>query len=234
MAGTSTATLHYIHDPLCGWCYGAAPLVRAAREVMPVVAHAGGTMTGARRQMVTPQLRDYVMPHDRRIAQVSGQPFGAAYFDGLLRDESAVFDSAPPIAAMLAAEQLAGHGLDLLSRLQTAHYVEGRRIADRDVLVDMAQAIGLDGAAFEATLSEVEGDPLQAHIGDTRELMARVGAQGFPSFALEVDGRLAPVDTGRFMGQPEAFARWLRERVPAAAAPVAAPAFGCDLDACGF
>lgn len=27
------ATLHYIFDPLCGWCYGAAPLVEAARTV---------------------------------------------------------------------------------------------------------------------------------------------------------------------------------------------------------
>ena len=29
----STATLHYIYDPLCGWCYGSAPLVKAAREI---------------------------------------------------------------------------------------------------------------------------------------------------------------------------------------------------------
>jgi putative protein-disulfide isomerase len=207
MAGARGATLHYIHDPLCGWCYGAAPLVKAARQVLPVVAHAGGMMTGARRQQVTPQLRDYVMQHDRRIAQMSGQPFGAAYVDGLLRDTSAVFDSAPPIAATLAAQQLAGRGLDMLARLQTAHYVEGRRIADRDVRVELAQSIGLDGARFDAALSEVEGDALQAHIAETRALMARVGAQGFPSFVLEVDGRLTPIDTGRFMGQPEAFAR---------------------------
>ena len=25
------ATLHYIFDPLCGWCHGAAPLVDAAQ-----------------------------------------------------------------------------------------------------------------------------------------------------------------------------------------------------------
>lgn len=25
----ATATLHYFHDPFCGWCYGAAPLVAA-------------------------------------------------------------------------------------------------------------------------------------------------------------------------------------------------------------
>ena len=23
--------LHYIYDPLCGWCYGAKPLVQAAQ-----------------------------------------------------------------------------------------------------------------------------------------------------------------------------------------------------------
>ena len=87
-------TLHYIYDPLCGWCYGAKPLVQAAQQVLPVIAHAGGMMTGANRQSVSPQLRNYVMPHDRRIAEYTGQPFGEAYFEGLLRDHSAVFDNA--------------------------------------------------------------------------------------------------------------------------------------------
>ena len=27
------AVLHYIHDPLCGWCYAASPLVAAARQM---------------------------------------------------------------------------------------------------------------------------------------------------------------------------------------------------------
>jgi putative protein-disulfide isomerase len=127
--------LHYIYDPLCGWCYGAKPLIQAARTVLPVIAHGGGMMTGANRQKVSAQLRNYVMPHDRRIAEYTGQPFGEAYFEGLLRDEEAVFDSAPPTAAVLAAEQLEGRGLALLERLQTAHYVEGRRIADETVLL---------------------------------------------------------------------------------------------------
>ena len=56
----SPATLHYIHDPLCGWCYGAAPLVKAALEVLPVRAHGGGMMAGARRRSVTEALRGYV------------------------------------------------------------------------------------------------------------------------------------------------------------------------------
>lgn len=81
----SNTILHYIYDPLCGWCYGATSLVHAAREVMPVRAHGGGMMTGSRRQQVSPQLRDYVIAHDRKIAQLTGQSFGDAYFEGLLR-----------------------------------------------------------------------------------------------------------------------------------------------------
>ena len=30
---TDAPVLHAIYDPLCGWCYAAAPLLAAAREV---------------------------------------------------------------------------------------------------------------------------------------------------------------------------------------------------------
>jgi putative protein-disulfide isomerase len=206
--------LHYIHDPLCGWCYGAAPLLRAARDVVAVQAHGGGMMTGANRQRVTPRLRDYVMPHDQRISALTGQPFGAAYFDGLLRDETAVFDSAPPTAAMLAADTVAGRGLDLLARLQRAHYMEGRRIADAAVLIEMAADIGLDRVAFAAALEASSGAQTEAHIAESRAFLARVGGAGFPTFALEVGGALTTVDVGAYLGRPDAFAAWLRDAQP--------------------
>lgn len=176
---TSTR-LHYIYDPLCGWCYGAAPLLAAARRVLAVQLHGGGLMTGPQRQPVSAQLRDYVMPHDRRIAKLTGQPFGDAYFDGLLRDGGAVFDSAPPTTAVLAAEQLAGRGADLLARAQAAHYQEGRRIADPAVLQSLAADIGLDPAAFSDAFEALTGPATQAHFADSRQLLARVGGGGFP------------------------------------------------------
>ncbi|TPG77307.1 DsbA family protein [Pseudomonas arsenicoxydans] len=200
--------LHYIYDPLCGWCYGAKPLVQAAQGVLPVIAHGGGMMTGANRKAVSPQLRNYVMPHDRRIAEYSGQPFGEAYFEGLLRDETAVFDSAPPIAAVLAAEQIAGRGIELLGRLQTAHYVEGRRLADESVLIELATEIGLEPLAFEAALKSANTDP---HIKDSRALLAKVGGQGFPTLALERNGQFTLVDVSTWLGKPEAFATWLTQ-----------------------
>ena len=229
----TTATLHYVYDPLCGWCYGAAPLVQAARETLRVQAHGGGMMAGAARRPVTPELRQFVMAHDLRIAQLSGQPFAPAYFDGLLRDDGAVFDSAPPITAVLAADALAGAGLELLARLQRAHYVQGRRIAEFGVLRELAVDIGLDGETFARAFEAHQGAAMQAHIDQSRALLRRLARSGFPTFALEREGRFAPVEIGPYLGQPDAWRAWLRQQVAGGEAVVLQDAgLACRLDGC--
>ncbi|KAF0862353.1 DsbA family protein [Pseudomonas sp. LD120] len=230
----SSATLHYIYDPLCGWCYGAKPLIQAAQAVLPVLAHAGGMMTGRNRQPVSPQLRDYVMPHDRRIAEYTGQPFGQAYFEILLRDHTAVFDSAPPIAAVLAAQALDRRGLEVLGRLQSAHYQEGRRIADRDVLLALAQSLGYAPVQFAEAFDRALAVELDEHIKASRALLAKVGGQGFPTLALERDGRYQLLDISPWLGKPEAFADWLKTAVDAGSGPHAGAVQACGLDGCAL
>lgn len=202
--------LHYIYDPLCGWCYGAKPLVEAAQPVLPVIAHAGGMMSGANRQRVSAQLRNYVMPHDRRIADYTGQPFGEAYFESLLRDHSAVFDSTPPIAAVMAAEAIDRGGLRLLGRLQSAHYVEGRRIADSAVLLELAMQMGYAQEDFHIALESVDSE---GHIKVSRQFLAQLGGQGFPTMALEQNGNFRLVDISPWLGKPQAFADWLKQAI---------------------
>lgn len=212
---TASPTLHYIFDPLCGWCYGAAPLVEAARAIagLNIEPHGGGMMTGGNRQPVTDALRRYVMPHDERIAGLTGQPFGADYFDGLLRDSGAVFDSEPPTTAILAAQTLAGSGLDLLHRMQRAHYVEGRRIADPAVLRALAVEIGLDAEAFDAACEQAQGAETAAHIAASRRLLAQVGGTGFPTLALERNGAFTLLEPSRYLGRPEQWRDHLAARI---------------------
>lgn len=211
----AAATLHYVFDPLCGWCYAAAPLVQAARTLpgLRVELHGGGMLAGASRQTITPQWRDHVLPHDQRIAQRSGQPFGAAYLDGLLNDVGAPMDSQPPTTAILAAQQIAGRGLDLLQRLQQAHYVEGRRIAEPAVLRSLAQAVGLDPAAFDSAFDELCGPPTEQHFADSRQWLRRLGGQGFPTLGLERQGHVEPLDIGAWLGRPDAWREHLAARL---------------------
>ncbi|MBO9513920.1 MAG: DsbA family protein [Variovorax sp.] len=213
------ATLHYIFDPLCGWCYAAAPLVGAARAIpgLQVELHGGGMMTGTNRRTITPEWRSHVIPHDRRIAELSGQPFGAAYFDGLLNDGGAVLDSAPPLTAILAAQAVADRGVDMLDRVQRAHYVEGRRIAEPAVLHELAQDIGLPAAGFASAFQELVGESTFRHIAFSRQWLARADGRGFPTFALEAPtAQVTPIDAGRYLGQTAAWTTQL-ERLMAEA-----------------
>ncbi|WP_319243388.1 DsbA family protein [uncultured Propionivibrio sp.] len=229
----TTTTLHYLYDPLCGWCYAAAPLVKAAREILSVRPHGGGMMAGANRQAVTPQLRAYVRQHDARIAQLTGQRFGSGYADGLLNDIGTVLDSEPPTAAMLAAEEIAGRGLDMLAQLQITHYVEGRHISERAVLIAVGEELGLDPVVFAGALDRQSGNVIQAHFRETRALMAEVGAQGFPTLLLQSDDGLQIVDFAAYLARPNDFGDWLRRQTEATPAmPSSGESLRCDANGC--
>lgn len=106
---------------------------------------------------------------------------------------------------MLAAETIADRGLDMLAQLQIAHYVDGCRIAERAVLIEVAAALGLDPAAFAEALDRQSGEAVQAHISETRAFMAQVGAQGFPTFVLETTEGLQIEDFTGYLGRPQDF-----------------------------
>lgn len=212
----SSSTLHYIFDPLCGWCYGAAPLIQAAQDIpgLTLVLHGGGMMSGANRRQIDSQWRGYVMPHDQRIAQLTGQTFGDGYYNGLLNDTSAIMDSTPPIAAILAAEELAGCGVTMLHRIQQAHYVEGRRIADTPVLTELAVDIGLDPEAFITAFNAALITSSQ-HIAQSRALLAKVHGHGFPTFVLQdKQGKLTTLPASEYYGDPSGWSRFLKNSMP--------------------
>ena len=198
----TTPILHYVYDPLCGWCYAAEPLVEAAAEAgVPIVLHGGGLWDPA---VHAPEAKRRSMREtDARIARLTGQPFGEAYLEGLLVDPASVWWSRPTVAAVLAAESLeAGRGLAMIAAIQRAHYVEGRRVVEDAVLVEAAGALGLDPMRFTQAL---QTPPVDAHIQATRRLMRGHGLQGFPSFLLERDSRVARLPHEACYGRPADF-----------------------------
>ncbi|WP_341990796.1 DsbA family protein [Azorhizobium sp. AG788] len=205
-----TLRLHYIYDPLCGWCYAAAPLVAAVQAVpgVELILHGGGLF--AEPTGLAAPMRQHIRASDARIAEMSGQEFGSAYLDGLLNDPSTIFHSAPTIAAILAAEQVApGHGPAMLKAIQHAHYVEGRRVVEPAVLTDLAQAIGLLPDAFEAARRAY---PVDSHVNETRRTMASFGVRGFPGLLREEAGQIIPLPLSDFYGRPDAFTEMVRSR----------------------
>lgn len=201
------AVLHYIYDPLCGWCYGAEPLVWAAAKVdgLALRMHAGGLWPQPTR--LPEHTRRYIAQADARIGQMSGQPYGGPYLNGLLFDPELVLESRPVVAAVLAAQSLdATKALPMLRGIQHAHYERGQHVVREATLRAVAAEIGLDVAAFERALETV---PVDEHLAASRELMNNVGAQGFPTFVLQIGDDWLAVPHSRFASTPDRFAEWL-------------------------
>lgn len=199
------ATLHYVYDPLCGWCYGTAPLLKAAANVpgLAIELHAGGLWLGARRQPMGVALRDYVRPHDERIAALTGQPFGEDYFEHLLLDERLTLDSEPPIRAILAVRTMGGDDLGMLHRLQETHYRDGLWLGEMERLVSLAREAGLDATEFRQAYATA---PLDTHLAESQQWLSQIGSQGYPTLALARQGQLVPISASAFLGQPAEFA----------------------------
>ena len=205
-----SATLHFIYDPLCGWCYCAEPLVNAAEKVpgLAIRLHGGGLWPEPTR--LPAETRQYIRQMDERAARISGQPYGKAYLEGLLPDPTMTLESRPTTAAVLAAEAIAGRGLAMLRGIQHAHYERGLKVVEDDVLRQIAGEIGLDPATFERERTQVT---VGEHITNTQRLMQQIGAGGFPAFVLEAGGQWFAVPHQRFASDPAGFAAWLSQAV---------------------
>ncbi|MFM5178903.1 DsbA family protein [Aeromonas veronii] len=203
-------TLHYVYDPLCGWCYGAAPLLQAAATMagLKIELHAGGLWLGSRRQPMGEALRDYVRPHDQRIEALTGQHFGERYFNELLLREGCLLDSEPPIRAVLAVTTLGGDGLTMLHRIQQSHYRDGIWIGEPAFLATLAAEQGIAAEEFQQAYLQV---PLLQHLADSQGWMKRLGGQGYPTLGLMHNGKVSAVRVADFLGDPAGLCQHLLE-----------------------
>jgi putative protein-disulfide isomerase len=173
---TSRVMFDFLFDPLCGWCYGAAPTIAALRKAFPVrfALHPIGLFYQDSAGQMEARMVGYIRQADGRIREVTGQIFSDAYYDKIVQP-GAPLDSAPAIRAILAAEtDTPGRGLDLLEVLQKARFVEARDI--------MAPAV--IAAAGGKTPAEVGDVDMNARIDDSRRLLARCGMDGVPGLVM--------------------------------------------------
>lgn len=196
-------TLHYIADPLCGWCFGAAPLLAASQKVegLPIKLHLGGLFSAPNNQQVDAAMVRFIMSHHERITQLTGQT-PSDKMKQLLNSGSAILDSTPPIKACLAAEQAGGNILSYYQALVKAHFMDGLPVVEEETLSQIALICGINTADFQKAFSSLEEAELAQHINESRLLLQSIGGQGFPTFALEQNGQIKILNHQRFYNNP--------------------------------
>ena len=62
----SSKHIMYLFDPLCGWCYGASPVIKQLAENPGLKIHlaATGLFSGAGSRPIDPNFADYAWSND--------------------------------------------------------------------------------------------------------------------------------------------------------------------------
>ncbi len=192
--------LHYFFDPLCGWCYGIAPLIAAAEHLPGVEMRLHGGGLWPQPTVLPPAMREKIRGYDAHLSRLTGQPHGKAYLEELLPSDHMVLDSAPTTAAVLAAGTLRpGGDLVMLRAIQRAHYIDGAHVVQRETLLRLAIAEGFDAVAFAAARDAAAPE---AHIAESQALMRKLGVTGFPATFVEHRGSFTEVSPQDYFANP--------------------------------
>ncbi len=186
--------LIYIGDPMCSWCWGFAPVLDAVREQyadkFDFRIIVGGLRPGPQAEPMDDRLRAFLREEWSKIQKVTGQPFDLAFLDRA----DFLYDTEPAARAIVAMRHLKPDAeFDFFKRLQRAFYAENTDISDPSRCRNLAEELGVDGAAFAARMASDE--IIEATHRDFEEAQA-IGVRGFPSLVVEADGAYGLVTYG--------------------------------------
>lgn len=178
------ATLIYVGDPMCSWCYGFGPQLQTIHRALGGRVAMQIILGGLRPYTTAPmddRLRDHLRFHWYEVAARSGLPFN---YDILARKDF-VYDTEPACRAVVAARLLQPElALPCFLAVQDAFYRDGRDITSGPILAEVAGEVGLDRQAFAA---EFDSDIARQATRHNFLTAQNMGVRAFPSLLLHRD-----------------------------------------------
>lgn len=198
----------YLFDPLCGWCYGASPMLEQLIDLQEfeIELYPTGLFADRNARPMNKSFAEYAWSNDQRIERLTGQRFTEDYQNKVLADHTTLFDSGPATRALTAVAATAPTlEFAALKAIQQARYIKGLNITDKDVLAQTLDDIGLKQAA---DVFCAHGETLlalnDARLAKSRTMMGNLGVNGVPalvvsrgneSHLVSTNGLFASLDT---------------------------------------
>ena len=184
------ATLYYVHDPMCSWCWGFRKVWREARSGLPdavsVRCLAGGLAPDSDVPMPE-AMREKLQGIWHGVRANTGAEFNFDFWTQNIPRRSTY----PSCRAVLAAKRQ-GAETEMIEAVQRAYYLEAKNPSDVGVLKECAERLKLDRESFARDLAS---EAVEREFRDQRALSARLGVRGFPSLRLETERRIFAIET---------------------------------------
>jgi len=186
------ATLFYVHDPMCSWCWGFSKVWQNIQDQLPSIINtqlvAGGLAPDSTQPM--PESMQLSLQQTWRHIEraIPGTEFNHQFWS-LNAPRRSTY---PACRAVLAAKaQDPDLEIPMMKAIQKAYFLDAKNPSDDTILIELATSIGCFADHFtQAINSEDTQQSLMSQIHFARML----GAQGFPSLFVETEsGQRLPV-----------------------------------------
>jgi len=182
----NSATLYYIHDPMCSWCWGFNQTwneVRTKIETQLNIQYVLGGLASDTDQIMPVEMRRYIQDNWYKIEQeIPGTSFNYNFWENCTPMRSTY----PACRAVIAAKNQGNKfELPMINIIQEAYYLQARNPSNDETLIKLSISIGLDERQFTKDLNS---NATQTKLDDDIKLYKSLGAKGFPSLVLENNG----------------------------------------------
>lgn len=173
------ATLYYIYDPMCSWCWGFSPVWEQVKaklhNQLRVVYVLGGLAPETDEPMPMP-MRDQLQQTWERIHDLCGVPFNFEFWTRNIPRRSTY----PACKACLVAREY-DRELAMYKRIQRFYYQEAGNPSLYENLYALAAELELPVQAFR---ERIHSQSTEEAFRQERMFAESLGAQGYPSLVL--------------------------------------------------
>lgn len=182
------ATLYYVYDPMCSWCWGyhntwtklQTLLDKQFADKLVIQTVVGGLAPDSNVPMPV-EMQQMLQQTWSRIHSQLGTEFN---FDFWTKCQPKRSTYPACRATLIAREQ--GKEETMYHAIQHAYYLHAKNPSEIDTLIELADQIDLDPHAFK---SSMQNPMIEQQLIDDLKLARSLPIQGFPSLVLRVSGQ---------------------------------------------
>lgn len=176
------ATLYYVHDPMCSWCWGFRPVwneVQLALGERVNIRYLLAGLAPDTQQPMPESMQLTIRETWRRIQrEIPGIKFNYDFWSRCQPRRSTYPACRAVIAAGLQGEKFSKV---MILAIQQAYYLQARNPSDAETLLQLAAEIGLDESRFKIDLSSKQ---VEDSLKQELLLTAELEVSGYPALVL--------------------------------------------------
>ncbi len=187
----NSATLFYIHDPMCSWCYGFNNTWIIVKKSLPKkidIQYVLGGLAQDNNEPMSTEMREYIQKNWQKIEMtIPGVKFNYDFWEKFTPKRSTY----PACRAVIAIKQQnPSLEVKMIDLIQKSYYLDAQNPSEDQTLITLAGKLDIDIRNFGKKLND---EKTQELLLNDIALMQSLNVSSFPSLVLQTADGIKPI-----------------------------------------